>query len=114
MPGNHRVPDRPSRPRSPARRSPAKNRPTAAARPPSPTRAVNQPPKSDWALAAMTIPEVFTSEQRNLVGRAAREAEREVARYYCIPPRGWQQFPYDLLTQEDQGARPLPDPVLAE
>ena len=58
--------------------------------------------------------EVFTSEQRGLVDRAAGEAEKEVGRYYCIPPRGWQHLPYDLLTQEDQGARPLPDPVLAE
>ena len=55
----------------------------------------------------------FSPEQRNLVVHAANEAEERTARYYCIPPFRWNQLSYDLLTREDTGWEPLPEPVLA-
>ncbi len=55
----------------------------------------------------------FSVDERNLVVRAANDAEERTTRYYCIPPFRWQQFRYDLLTQQDSEWEPLPDPVLA-
>jgi hypothetical protein len=55
----------------------------------------------------------FTARQRNLVFRAIDEAEERTAGYYCIPPFRWEKLRYDLLTQEDHGWEPLPDPMLA-
>jgi hypothetical protein len=55
----------------------------------------------------------FSPEQRNLVVHAANEAEERTTRYYCIPPFRWNQLSYDLLTREDTGWEPLPEPVLA-
>jgi hypothetical protein len=61
-----------------------------------------------------TRPARFTTEQCRAVSSALTEAERLIGRYYCIPPRGWLRLPYDVLTQSDDGAHPLPEPVLAE
>jgi hypothetical protein len=55
----------------------------------------------------------FSTPQRNLVFRAQDEAENRTAGYYCIPPFRWEKLRYDLLTQEDHGWEPLPDPMLA-
>jgi hypothetical protein len=55
----------------------------------------------------------FTTPQRNLVFQAMDEAEDRTAGYYCIPPFRWEKLRYDLLTQEDHGWEPLPDPILA-
>jgi len=55
----------------------------------------------------------FSSPQRSLVFKALNEAEERTAEYYCIPPFRWEQFHYDLLTREDHGWEPLPDPILA-
>ncbi len=55
----------------------------------------------------------FSAPQRNLVFRALDEAEDRTAGYYCIPPFRWEKLRYDMLTQEDHGWEPLPDPMLA-
>ena len=55
----------------------------------------------------------FSAPQRNLVFQALDEAENRTAGYYCIPPFRWEKLRYDLLTQEDHGWEPLPDPMLA-
>ncbi len=55
----------------------------------------------------------FSLEERNLVVRAANDAEERTTRYYCIPPFRWQRFRYDLLTRQDNEWEPLPDPILA-
>ena len=48
-----------------------------------------------------------------MVFKALNEAEERTTDYYCIPPFRWEQLHYDLLTREDQGWEPLPDPMLA-
>jgi len=55
----------------------------------------------------------FSSPQRSLVFKALNEAEERTTGYYCIPPFRWEQLNYDLLTREDHGWEPLPDPILA-
>jgi len=55
----------------------------------------------------------FSSPQRALVFKALNEAEARTSGYYCIPPFRWEQLRYDLLTREDHGWEPLPDPMLA-
>lgn len=55
----------------------------------------------------------FSSPQRALVFKALNEAEERTTDYYCIPPFRWEQLRYDLLTREDHGWEPLPDPTLA-
>ena len=55
----------------------------------------------------------FSSPQRDMVFKALNEAEERTTDYYCIPPFRWEQLHYDLLTREDQGWEPLPDPMLA-
>lgn len=55
----------------------------------------------------------FSSPQRTLVFEALNEAEERTTDYYCIPPFRWEQLHYDLLTREDHGWEPLPDPMLA-
>jgi hypothetical protein len=55
----------------------------------------------------------FSAPQRNMVFQALDEAEDRTAGYYCIPPFRWEKLRYDLLTQEDHGWEPLPDPMLA-
>jgi hypothetical protein len=55
----------------------------------------------------------FTTPQRNLAFQAMDEAEDRTAGYYCIPPFRREKLRYDLLTQEDHGWEPLPDPMLA-
>jgi hypothetical protein len=55
----------------------------------------------------------FTSPQRTLVFSALEEAEERTTDYYCIPPFRWEKLHYDLLTREDHGWEPLPDPILA-
>jgi hypothetical protein len=55
----------------------------------------------------------FSAPQRNMVFRALDEAEDRTAGYYCIPRFRWEKLRYDLLTQEDHGWEPLPEPMLA-
>jgi hypothetical protein len=55
----------------------------------------------------------FSSPQRSLVFNALNEAEARTTGYYCIPPFRWEQLHYDLLTREDHGWEPIPDPMLA-
>jgi len=55
----------------------------------------------------------FSPPQRNLVFKALNEAEERTAGYYCIPPFRWEKLRYDLLTREDHGWEPLPEPMLA-
>ena len=55
----------------------------------------------------------FSAPQRTLVFEALNEAEERTTGYYCIPPFRWEQLHYDLLTREDHGWEPLPDPMLA-
>jgi hypothetical protein len=55
----------------------------------------------------------FSAPQRSMVFQALDEAEDRTAGYYCIPPFRWEKLRYDLLTQEDHGWEPLPDPMLA-
>jgi len=55
----------------------------------------------------------FSSPQRSLVFKALNEAEERTTGYYCIPPFRWEELKYDLLTREDHGWEPLPDPMLA-
>jgi hypothetical protein len=55
----------------------------------------------------------FSNPQRSLVFRALDEAEERISGYYCIPPFRWEKLQYDLLTQEDHGWEPLPEPMLA-
>ena len=56
---------------------------------------------------------LFTHGQRKLVINALNEAEEHTAGYYCIPPRQWQQLPYDLITRNDREWDPLPETALA-
>ncbi|MBN2319317.1 MAG: hypothetical protein JXR49_09585 [Acidobacteria bacterium] len=55
----------------------------------------------------------FSSPQRTMVFNALNEAEERTTDYYCIPPFRWERLHYDLLTREDHGWEPLPDPMLA-
>jgi len=55
----------------------------------------------------------FSSPQRAMVFEALNEAEERTTGYYCIPPFRWEQLHYDLLTRQDQGWEPLPEPMLA-
>jgi hypothetical protein len=55
----------------------------------------------------------FSNPQRSLIFRALDEAEERIAGYYCIPPFRWEKLLYDLLTREDNGWEPLPEPMLA-
>jgi hypothetical protein len=55
----------------------------------------------------------FSNPQRSLIFQALNEAEERIAVYYCIPPFRWEKLPYDLLTREDHGWEPLPEPMLA-
>ena len=55
----------------------------------------------------------FSSPQRAMVFKAQNEAELRTTDYYCIPPFRWERLHYDLLTREDHGWEPLPDPMLA-
>jgi hypothetical protein len=55
----------------------------------------------------------FSTPQRSLIFRALNEAEERTAGYYCIPPFRWERLRYDLLTQEDNGWEPFPEPMLA-
>ncbi|MBN2242129.1 MAG: hypothetical protein JW793_05520 [Acidobacteria bacterium] len=56
---------------------------------------------------------LFTSPQKAMVFTALEEAEERTTDYYCIPPFRWEKLHYDLLTREDHGWEPLPDPMLA-
>jgi hypothetical protein len=51
----------------------------------------------------------FSRDQRKLVFRATDEAEQRASDYYCIPPHGWNNLRYDLVTREDRDWEPLPD-----
>lgn len=55
----------------------------------------------------------FSSPQRSLVFRALDEAEERTRDYYCIPPFRWEKLRYDLLTRDDHGWEPLPEPMFA-
>jgi hypothetical protein len=60
-----------------------------------------------------TAPLTFSAPQKDLVFKALAEAEERTTDYYCIPPFRWEQLRYDLLTREDHGWEPMPDPMLA-
>jgi hypothetical protein len=55
----------------------------------------------------------FSAPQKDLVFKALNEAEAHTTGYYCIPPFRWEQLHYDMLTLEDHGWEPIPDPMLA-
>jgi hypothetical protein len=55
----------------------------------------------------------FSNPQRSMVFKALDEAEERTSGYYCIPPFRWEKLRYDLLTREDHGWEPLPEPMLA-
>jgi hypothetical protein len=58
-------------------------------------------------------PAVFSPAHRNLLRRAIDEAEEYTSGHYCIPPRGWEQLRYDLITRKDGEWDPLPESALA-
>lgn len=55
----------------------------------------------------------FSAPQKDMVFKALVEAEERTTDYYCIPPFRWEQLRYDLLTREDHGWEPMPEPMLA-
>jgi hypothetical protein len=58
--------------------------------------------------------QLFSQAHRKMLVQATAEAEAHTAGYYCIPPRGWQQLRYDLITRCDHEWEPLPESALAK